>query len=243
MAFAPIHLRLFRIILHSRKCPKFKIAILDEADLMTSDAQHALRRIIEDNSTKTRFCIICNYVTKVIEPLASRCVKFRFNPIGTTAQVEKLKEICQLEGVTAPEEVLMELIGICQGDLRRSITLLQTASSLYNKDLSSANISDMGGVIPHELMANVLPSIKASNQKELLAHAEGLISEGYSPEMFLNQFQDLILDGSYGLTEEQKAKIFESIAYTEENLVMGGSDFIQLYNLFVGVHAILTFKD
>ena len=78
-------------------CPPIQIIILDEADSMTNDAQAALRRIIENYTKSTRFCILCNYISKIIDPIVSRCMKFRFNPIATEAQIEKLKIISEKE--------------------------------------------------------------------------------------------------------------------------------------------------
>ncbi|PWN49479.1 P-loop containing nucleoside triphosphate hydrolase protein, partial [Violaceomyces palustris] len=80
-------------------CPPFKIIILDEADSMTQDAQSALRRIMEQYSKITRFCLVCNYVTRIIEPLASRCSKFRFRMLDTESTRKRLEMIAKAEEV------------------------------------------------------------------------------------------------------------------------------------------------
>ena len=134
-----------------KKVPPIKIVILDEADSMTTQAQSALRRIMEKCTETTRFCIICNYVSRIIEPIASRCNKVRFRPIPDDLVKAKILEICNLEGIVFDEDeggdkvnpyegmdieefkkrdVLDQIIKITEGDMRRSLTLLQTLHRL-----------------------------------------------------------------------------------------------------------------
>lgn len=111
-------------------CPPYKIIILDEADSMTQDAQSALRRTMETYSKITRFCLICNYVTRIIDPLASRCSKFRFKSLDEGNAGRRIEDIARLEGVNLEDGVVETLLRCSEGDLRKAITFLQSASRL-----------------------------------------------------------------------------------------------------------------
>src|ERR687892_1333240 len=107
----------------------FRIIILDEADEMTSEAQTALRRIIEDSSRTTRFIIICNYLSQLIEPIQSRCVIFRFTRLPKQEVVDHLSEICKREGIEFDVKALSRIYDSTSGDLRHSINILQSAAT------------------------------------------------------------------------------------------------------------------
>ncbi|KAK4499620.1 hypothetical protein PRZ48_010138 [Zasmidium cellare] len=111
-------------------CPPYKIIVLDEADSMTQDAQSALRRTMETYSKITRFCLVCNYVTRIIDPLASRCSKFRFKSLDEGNAAKRIEDIAKLEGVKLEDGVVDTLLRCSEGDLRKAITFLQSAARL-----------------------------------------------------------------------------------------------------------------
>jgi replication factor C small subunit len=121
----------------------FRIIILDEADEMTSEAQTALRRIIEDSSRTTRFILICNYLSQIIEPIQSRCVVFRFTRLTNEDIVNHLKVICQKEGIKYDDKALTQIYEATSGDLRHSINILQAAAGMGSVSLPNV-VSSIG---------------------------------------------------------------------------------------------------
>jgi replication factor C small subunit len=121
----------------------FRIIILDEADEMTSEAQTALRRIIEDSSKTTRFVIICNYLSQIIEPIQSRCVVFHFTRLSEEDIVDYLKMICEKEGVEYEEKALEQIYNATLGDLRHSINILQASTGMGSVSIANV-VASMG---------------------------------------------------------------------------------------------------
>ncbi|KAK9828941.1 hypothetical protein WJX72_002938 [[Myrmecia] bisecta] len=107
---------------------KFKLVILDECDAMTKDAQFALRRVIEKYTRNTRFCLICNYVSKIIPALQSRCTRFRFPPLDEEHVRSRLQHIVDTEKVQLGEGGMDALIRLGAGDMRRTLNILQSTS-------------------------------------------------------------------------------------------------------------------
>ena len=127
----------FKIRISESDERKFRIIILDEADEMTSEAQTALRRIIEDSSETTRFVIICNYLSQIIEPIQSRCAIFRFKRIEKEIIENYLKLLCKKEEIKYDDKAISQIFESTNGDLRHSINILQTASVMGSITVSN----------------------------------------------------------------------------------------------------------
>jgi replication factor C subunit 2/4 len=196
-------------------CPPFKIIILDEADSMTQDAQSALRRTMETYSKITRFCLICNYVTRIIDPLASRCSKFRFKSLDEGNAKKRLEHIAQAEGVTVEDGTVDALIRCSEGDLRKAITYLQSAARLVgalakkegdgdeamdvdSKAVTVKVIEDIAGVIPDAtidtLVGALRPSSTGQAYEAIAKVVEDMVADGWSAGQVVNQVRT---EGSY----------------------------------------------
>src|SRR3569833_217107 len=186
-------------------CPPFKIIVLDEADSMTQDAQSALRRTMETYSKITRFCLICNNVTRNIDPLASRSSKFRFKSIDQGNAKKRLEEIAEKEGVPLEDGAVDALIKCSEGDLRKAITFLQSAARLVGANVPGHDadggmdidkkavtvkiIEDIAGVIPDETINHLIRAIRSRGDtyQAVTKVVEDMVADGWSAGQVLGQ--------------------------------------------------------
>ena len=212
--------------------PTFKIIILDEADAMTNDSQFALRRIIELYTHSTRFILICNYVTKIIEPLTSRCAKFRFQTISTVSINEIINNISTKENIIINNNVIETLFKITKGDLRKVINLLQRASYI-NNNIDTDLLIDISGQISNKQIDDIWNIIidKQTDHNKLFKLVCEIVNEGYSSITLLNNiFEKIINDPN--ITDVNKRKIILIVSKIDYELLDNANETIQLLYLF-----------
>jgi replication factor C subunit 2/4 len=225
-------------------CPPFKLIILDEADALTNDAQTALRRIIESSSRTTRFCLICNYVSRIIDPLTSRCAKFRFRAVGAEDGLAKLKDIAKAEKVQIDEAVLAKILAVSGGDLRRAIGLLQSCQRLHRPDypINARLVNELAGVVPEELVAEALALVKAAPSNELVEFVQHkLVIAGFPAGQFLEQFCRLLL-AAEGIPELAKAALAVLMGGVDFALTEGADEHLQLLHLLLTTKSMINAK-
>ena len=213
-----------------KNAPSWKIIILDEADTMTPDSQFALRRIMEQYSKITRFCIICNYHNKIIEPIISRCSMCRFKPISPSDIMIKLKYISDCEQFTCSDNVLNKIITICRGDLRKAINFLQKCFNTYSDTINEKSLDEISGIIPfdkfNKLMEYVF--IKDTHNVDLLINSFFL--DGYSIVNQILCFHNYIINSN--IDSVKKSNILCKLTEVDQNLIKGCDEYIQ-YMRFV----------
>ncbi|EDW15757.1 uncharacterized protein Dmoj_GI10150 [Drosophila mojavensis] len=224
-----------------RPCPPFKIIVLDEADSMTHAAQAALRRTMEKESRSTRFCLICNYVSRIIVPITSRCSKFRFKALGETQIIARLKHICMQENVNIDPDAYKSIVKISGGDMRRAITTLQSCYRLKGSDhtINTDDLLEMSGIIPEHYLEDYLEVCRSGKYERLEHFVREIGYSAYSVGQMMEQFVEFIVRcGS--LTDKQKAIICDKLGECCYRLQDGGSEYLQIMDL--GCTIILALK-
>ncbi|XP_034557642.1 replication factor C subunit 4 [Notolabrus celidotus] len=213
-----------------KSCPPFKIIILDEADSMTGPAQAALRRTMEKESRTTRFCLICNYISRIIEPLTSRCSKFRFKPLANKIQEERLLQICEKENLKFTTESIAALVRVSEGDLRKAITFLQSAARLnVDKEITERCITEIAGVVPQKMIDSLLQICFKGTFEKLEVAVRNMVDEGYAATQILSQLHEEIIE--HDMSDKQKSAIAEKMAVVAKCLSDGADEYLQMLSL------------
>ena len=215
----------------------FKLVILDEADNMTSDAQQALRRIMEMYAQNTRFILLANYISGIIEPIQSRTVMIRFSPLPKEAVFARLRYIADNEGVKISDDALEAIYEFTQGDMRRAINALQIAAAT-DKEITEETVAKALGMVSPKLLRETLNDAFRGNFGKAATQIYGFVVDGGIGELeIVKQLhrEALKLD----VPEHLKPEIAYIIAETHYAILRGAHGLTQIYGALAKIRKLL----
>ena len=205
----------------------FKVIFLDEADALTSDAQGALRRIMEQNAETCRFILSCNYSSKIIEPIQSRCAVFRFRPLAEDQVLEMVTSVAANEGIKLDDEAATAIAQVSLGDLRKAITSLQVAASL-DSHVTRELVYETTATAPPEELHSYILACKEDGFQPARRRLKGLLDKfGLAGTDLVNQMHRELGTVTF-LDEPQKLGVTEAMAECDFRMVEGGGEALQL---------------
>ncbi|KAI9348147.1 P-loop containing nucleoside triphosphate hydrolase protein, partial [Obelidium mucronatum] len=210
----------------------FKLIILDEADAMTQVAQNALRRIVEKYTQNVRFCIICNYVSKIIPALQSRCTRFRFAPINPEFIRTRLDHVVEAENINITESGRKALLKLSKGDMRRMLNILQAVHAAYPVADEVSIYTCVGAPVPGDVIKiadwlfGETFDVAYSNIKALKT------DKGLALSDIIGELHSTL--GAMQLPPRVRSMLLIKLADVEYNLTVGCSEKIQLASLVGG---------
>ena len=212
----------------------FKIIYLDECDSLTSEAQQALRRTMETYSENCRFCLSCNYSSKIIDPIQSRCTIFRFKPLDKDSVKAIVEKISESEGLKIKSGVIDALHEISNGDARRIENILQSCASI-DKSISTELIYEISSAArPKEVIEILKEAVDGRFIKARNLLLEVMLKHGLSGLDIVKQIQKEI--HNLNADEEKKLKMIEKCGECEFRMVEGSDEYIQLEALIAGFY-------
>eukprot|EP00658_Telonema_sp_P-2_P042777 TRINITY_DN30771_c0_g1_i1.p1 TRINITY_DN30771_c0_g1~~TRINITY_DN30771_c0_g1_i1.p1 ORF type:complete len:341 (-),score=72.51 TRINITY_DN30771_c0_g1_i1:206-1228(-) len=209
-----------------------KLIVLDEADAMTNDAQMALRRVIEKYTKNVRFCIICNYVSKIIPALQSRCTRFRFSPLKPEQIVGRLEQIISEENCKVEDGALDALMTLGKGDMRRCVNILQSTSMAFPSVTEDSVYLCTGNPLPRDI-ESICQCLLADSYNTALDKIQQLkIDKGLALQDILTAVGAWI--EKWDFAPEIKCFLYDELSTIEYRLAFGASERTQLHGL-VGI--------
>ncbi len=218
----------------------FKILILDEADNMTSPAQQALRRTMEKYTKNCRMILICNYSNKIIPPIQSRCVVFRFASLSNDDIKERIKLVAKQEKITLVANGLNALVDVSRGDCRRAINYLQSCGTI-SKKIDQEIVFRVAGEVPPDKIKDIL-QVALDGQLQLsIKLLNDLIKDyGLSGQNIIKNIHREVYD--LNVSEDIKIELSKLLAEFEFRLSQGATEEIQLQALLAKIVLLQDFN-
>jgi replication factor C subunit 2/4 len=210
-----------------KKCPNYKLIILDEADSMTKSAQEALRRTMEVYSKTTRFCLLCNYVSRIIDPITSRTAKFRFRLLPSEIQRRQIDMIVEKESVNISQNGIDKLIEVAGGDMRRAITYLQSLHRLNPDEIVPNDVFEIAAMCDDEKVDGIIKAAQEISFDKMITKAKELLLDGYPACQFFSQLLDKIVSDEM-IPDSKKIPIIEQIGQADYALNDGADEELQM---------------
>ena len=209
----------------------YKIIILDEADMLTFDAQNVLRKIIEDYEL-TKFIFICNYENKIINPINSRCLKLYFPNITYTYVKKLMITILKKENKIINEELNEIILKKTNGDLRKTVIFLETFYNILNINDHLDKINLIIGDIEEDYIAELFKDLSISN---IDSKIKEVILSSHSIKNFINIYMYFILNNhkDSDISEDKKKKIFIRLSKYDNMLFMNIDKELLLRRIFL----------
>jgi replication factor C small subunit len=212
---------------------EYRIIFLDEADALTSDAQSALRRTMEQFSNNVRFILSCNYSSQIIDPIQSRCAVFRFAPLADEAVEEQVRLIADEEGIELTDDGVDALVYAAGGDMRKAINGLQAAAVT-------------GGVVDDEAVYEITSTARPEEIREMVtlalegdftaarSHLDRLLTEeGIAGGDVIDQLHRSVWE--FDIDDERAVRLLDRVGETEYRITQGASERIQLEALLASL--------
>ncbi len=215
---------------------EFKIIFMDEADALTSDAQAALRRTMEKFSKICRFILSCNYSSKIIDPIQSRCAVFRFKPLSREDVSEYLNKIVKNENISIDDDALEALVHVARGDMRRAVNSLQVAAA-QGERIDVDTIYQTTGLANPEEVKKMLETALSGNfigARDKLD--EIMIEFGLSGQDIIKQIHSSYFELS--IDDAEKVRLMDKTGEIEFRIIEGSNERIQLEALLAYIVTI-----
>ncbi|WP_336336355.1 replication factor C small subunit [Haloarcula brevis] len=205
---------------------EYRIIFLDEADALTSDAQSALRRTMEQFSNNVRFILSCNYSSQIIDPIQSRCAVFRFSPLADDAVAAEIRHIAAEEDIELTEDGLDALVYAADGDMRKAINGLQAASISGDTVDEAAVYAITSTARPEEIREMVQSALDGDFTASRATLDRLLTEEGIAGGDIIDQLHRSIWE--FDVSDEAAVRVLERIGETDYRITRGANERVQL---------------